>query len=137
MADRRATVTESPFRLEGGLLLIDVELTGPFSTDKLTLAVDTGTAVTTILPEVIDRLGYDIRTAGGRTTVTTAVSQEHGYWRHVDRIEALGITVSDFPVHVFDLHERAGIDGLLGLDFLLPLIVEFRFPEGLIRAHSG
>lgn len=126
---------EIPFRFEHGLLLVDARLWGPTATRDLVLAVDTGTSVTTFLPEVMERAGYSIRTAAGLTTVTTALGREQGYWRHIDRFEALGVQMTDFAVNVFDLHERAGIDGLLGLNFFLPLNVEFRFPEQLIRIH--
>ncbi len=126
---------EIPFRFEHSLLLVEARLWGPTAMRDLVLAVDTGTSVTTFLPEVMDRAGYSIRTAAGLTTVTTALGREQGYWRQVDRIEALGVQMTDFAVNVFDLHERAGIDGLLGLNFFLSLNVEFRFPEQVIRIH--
>ena len=42
----------------------------------------------------------------------------------------LGFTVSNFPIHVFDLPEGFGIDGLVGLSFLRQFNVEIRLTEG-------
>ncbi|HWO18863.1 MAG TPA: hypothetical protein VNO30_08805 [Kofleriaceae bacterium] len=71
-----------------------------------------------------------------RTSVTTAIGQEHGYLLKVARLEALGITLTAFPVHVFDLAERYGIEGLVGLNLLRKLNYEIRSEEGRILVEE-
>ena len=48
----------------------------------------------------------------------------------ISRFWALGFAVSDFRVHVFDLPDGFGIDGLVGLSFLRQFNVELRLAEG-------
>jgi len=50
------------------------------------------------------------------------------------RFAALGFTTKDFRVHVHDLPEGIGIDGLLGLSFLKQFNYEIRSAEGRILA---
>jgi hypothetical protein len=50
----------------------------------------------------------------------------------LSRFTSLGFTLSDFPVNVFDLADRYGFDGLLGLNFLNQFNYEIRSEEGRI-----
>jgi hypothetical protein len=69
---------------------------------------------------VIDDLGNSPRQGPGHhiTSVRSAIGKETGYMLRVERFESLGFGFADFPVHVHDLPEGIGIDGLLGLRFL-------------------
>src|SRR6185436_7553397 len=82
------------------------------------LAVDTGSAHTVIAAGLIDDLGYSPLQGDQIATVRTAVGKEQGYLLRVSRFWALGFTVSNFHIHVFDLPDGFGIDGLVGLSFL-------------------
>lgn len=53
-----------------------------------------------------------------------------GYLLRISRFWALGFAVSDFPVHVFDLPDGFGIDGLVGLSFLRQFNIELKMAEG-------
>jgi hypothetical protein len=64
--------------------------------------------------------------------MTSAIGKEHGYILQVRRFAALGVAREDFRVHVFDLPDRYGIDGLIGLSFLRALNVELRFGDDKI-----
>ena len=55
-----------------------------------------------------------------------------GYMLRVTRFTSFGFTFSDFAVHVHDLPEGIGIDGLLGLSFLRHFNYEVRSQEGRI-----
>lgn len=48
----------------------------------------------------------------------------------MSRFEALGFAFADFPLHVFDLADGVGIDGLIGLSFLR----QFNY---LVRSREG
>lgn len=51
------------------------------------------------------------------------------------RFSALGFTVPDFRIHVFDLAAGYGIDGLIGLSFLRQFNYDVRSADGLIRVE--
>jgi hypothetical protein len=67
---------------------------------------------------VIDDLGYSPLQGEAITSLRSAIGKESGYMLRVARFTSLGFTFSDFLVHVHDLPEGIGIDGLLGLTFL-------------------
>ena len=85
---------------------------------------------------MIDEIGYSARDGMAQTSVTTAIGQEHGYLLKVARLEALGVTVTAFPVNVFDLADRYEIEGLIGLNFLRKLNYEIRSEEGRILVEE-
>jgi predicted aspartyl protease len=96
----------------------------------VSLAVDTGSAHTVIAEGIIDDLGYSPRQGEAIATVRTAVGKEQGYLLRVSRFWALGFSVSDFRLHVFDLPDGFGIDGVVGLSFLRQFNIELRLAEG-------
>ena len=54
------------------------------------LVLDTGAAATTLVPEVIERIGYTQRDSFKKAKVHTAVSEENGYWIRVAEFTVLG-----------------------------------------------
>jgi predicted aspartyl protease len=118
------------FDPKSDLIIVKARVWGPTGKTPASLAVDTGSAHTVIAASLIDDLGYSPRQGEEITTVRTAVGKEHGYVMRVSRFWTLGFAVSDFPVHVFDLPDGFGIDGLVGLSFLRQFKVEIRLAEG-------
>ena len=118
------------FDPERDLIIVKARVWGPGGDTRASLALDTGSAHSVIAAGIIDDLGYSPRQGEAITTVRTAVGKEHGYVLRVARFWTLGFTVSDFPVHVFDLPDGFGIDGLVGLSFLRQFNVEIRLAEG-------
>jgi predicted aspartyl protease len=112
------------------LIIVKAHIWGPGGKTPASLALDTGSAHTVIAAGLVDDLGYSPRQGEEITTVRTAVGKEHGYVMRVSRFWALGFTVSSFPVHVFDLPDGFGIDGLVGLSFLRQFNIEIRLAEG-------
>ena len=96
----------------------------------LNLALDTGSSETVIRASAADDLGYGARDGEATTTVRSALGKEHGYTLRVARFAALGYTIPEFRLHVFDLAEGFGIDGLLGLSFLRQFNYTVRSEEG-------
>lgn len=114
----------SPFNFLGELIVVEVRLRGPRSVSVRNL-VDTGAAATTLLPEVIDDLGYSARNGKKPSRVHSAIGEELGYSLYVAEFSALGVTTPNFMVNVFDFgHE--GFDGLLGMNFLRHFNFEVR-----------
>jgi hypothetical protein len=105
---------------------------GPLGRAQVRFALDTGSAETTIIPDILDRLGYNPRQGEAITIMRSAVSAEPGYLTRVSRLRALGHEFADFRVHAHDLPEGFNIDGLLGLSFLRLFNYEIRSAEGRI-----
>ena len=98
----------------------------------LRLAFDTGSSETLVMPEHVDALGYSPRQGEAITVIRSAIGDEQGYMLRVARFRALGFTVPDFRLHVHDLPEGYGIDGIIGLSFLRQFNYEIRSAEGRI-----
>jgi predicted aspartyl protease len=126
-------VTVTLFDRDLDLIIVGATLWGPSGERaELKLALDTGSSETLLMPEVTDALGYSARQGDQLTVIRSAIGSERGYMLRVVRFAALGFTVPDFRVHVHDLPEGFGIDGLLGLSFLRNLNYEIRSGEGRI-----
>lgn len=106
-----------PFVRMGELILVDAKLSGPRGEGEYQLVLDTGAAATTLLPEIVEELGYTARDGIRPKTMHSALSEEAGYTLKVAELSVLGVTTPDFEVHVFDL-DHQGFDGLLGMNFL-------------------
>jgi len=103
---------------ERGLLVVTAHVTGPRDAKVIHLALDTGASETLIKPEVLALVGYDAEHAFRTTTITSAIGVEPGYLLRVERLWALGFTVTNHVVHAHELPHQYDIDGLLGLRFL-------------------
>lgn len=114
-----------PFQFLGELIVVEVRLRGPRSESVRNLVLDTGAAATTLIPEVIDDLGYSARNGNKLSKVHSAIAEEHGYSLNLAEFSALGVTTPNFMVNVFDL-DHEGFDGLLGMNFLRHFNFEVR-----------
>jgi predicted aspartyl protease len=125
---------ETPFVIDGDLIIVEALVTGPRGEVPGRFVLDTGAAVTTMIPELADRIGYSPRDGFRRTWVHTAVGKEEGYVLRVATLEVLGFPMMGFPINVFDLG-HGDIDGLLGMNFLRELNLEIRPRESRILAE--
>ena len=117
-----------PFDARQGLIVVRAELSGPSGTAILRLALDTGATSSVINVGLLVALGYDPSLSPERIQVTTGSGVEFAPRLTVERVNALGQQRTDFPVPGHTLPPSAGVDGLLGLDFMreCQLIVDFR-----------
>lgn len=127
---------ETPFDPDAELIVVNATIRGPRGSTVARMAIDTGSAATVIVPDVLDEIGYSARDGSARTSVTTAVGQEHGFLLKVEEFEALGFTLSAFRVNVFELANSYGIEGLIGLNFLERFNYEIRSAEGRILVEK-
>ena len=127
---------ETRFDPDAELIVVNATIRGPRGSAVVRLAIDTGSAATVIVPDVLDEIGYSARDGTARTSVTTAVGKEHGFLLKVAEFEALGFTLTGFPVNVFELANRYGIEGLIGLNFLERFNYEIRSGEGRILVEK-
>ena len=113
-------------------------LLGRLGERLLNLALDTGSSETVLIPSVLDDVGYSLRDGEASTVIRSVVGQEPGYLARVARLSALGHSFPNFRVHVHDLPEGYGIDGLLGLSYLRHFNYEIRSAEGrILTARIG
>jgi clan AA aspartic protease (TIGR02281 family) len=108
-------------------VVVDATVTGPAGKCDVKLVLDTGASATTLIPEVASKIGYGPQDGYRDATVHTAIGREYGYWLHVLELDAVGVTTSDFALMVFPL--EAGVDGLLGMNFLRYFNFEIRPAE--------
>lgn len=120
------------------LIIVPGRIWGPRGAGpRLNMVLDTGSAETVIVPEVLDELGYSARAADRITVMRSAVGREEGYLIHVERFGCPGFQFSDFQIHAHDLPEGWGIHGLLGLTFLRHFNCELRIGEGRIAVDRA
>ena len=130
------TVTELE-RDAQGIIVVWARIGGPNGSRDVQLALDTGAAMTLVVPEVLDRLGYSARDGDKITSISTAnADPEQGYRLRVRHFEALGFEFHNFRIHAHDLPDY-GIDGLLGMDFLEKFDFEVCMSERVIRVASA
>ena len=117
-----------PFDSQQGLIVVRAELFGPDGSAVLRLALDTGATSTVVSVGMLVAIGYDPALVSDRVQVTTGSGIEFAPRVILDGVVALGQERSGFPVLGHTLPPSAGVDGLLGLDFLRGqmLTVDFR-----------
>lgn len=106
------------FDPQQGLIIVRAELWGPTGSGVLRLALDTGATSTVVNIGMLVAIGYDPALAADRVQVTTGSSIEFAPRVVLEKIVAVGHARSGFPVLGHTLPPSAGVDGLLGLDFL-------------------
>jgi len=116
------------FDPEGRAILVEARLTGPSGKGGFRLVLDTGATFTIISWRAAIALGYDPSAASEKQEITTASGVEHVPRIVVENVQALGLERPGFPVLCHTLPPSAGVDGLLGLDFLRGrrLVLDFR-----------
>lgn len=114
------------------LIIVHATIWGPRGHKGLRLAFDTAATQTHVIPEFLDEIGYGPQFGDRITSITSAIGDEPGYMMPVTRFSALGFTQTNFRIHVHDLPETLGIQGLLGLSFLQQFNYEIRSAEGRV-----
>ena len=125
-------MTTTEFDPTKKMIVVEAAVWGPGGKAPLRLVLDTGSWQTLIVPDIMDDLGFNPRDGQVITGVYSAIGKEQGYMIGVPRFSALGFTLADFSVHVFELADRYGIDGLLGLSFLQRYDYQVLSRKGLI-----
>lgn len=122
-----------PFDAQQGLVIVRATVEGPAGTGVLRLALDTGATGTLINVGMLVVLGYDPALVSERIQVTTGSSIEFVPRITLSKIAALEQERTHFPVLCHTLPPSAGIDGLLGLDFVRGQTLTIDFRSGIIQ----
>jgi hypothetical protein len=125
------------FRPGGKLIIIHPWIWGQLGDRISRMALDPAATLTLVVPELLYSLGYSPRDGERITEVTTVINVQRGFDLRVQRFRDLGFEFTDFLVHVQDLHRKAGIEGLLGLNFLNHFNYEVRSRDGLIHVWKA
>lgn len=120
------------FNPERGLVVVFAELFGPSGSAVLRLAIDTGATATLINVGHLVAVGYDPALARDRVQVTTGSGVEFTPKVPITSLKTLGRERAPFTVLSHTLPPSAGIDGLLGLDFLRSEVLTIDFRQGTI-----
>lgn len=107
-----------PFDPQEGLIVVPAELWGPSGSVVLRLALDTGATSTVINVGMLVAIGYDPALTPDRVQVTTGSGVEFAPRITLQRFAALSQQRREFAVLGHTLPPSAGVDGLLGLDFV-------------------
>jgi predicted aspartyl protease len=119
--------SETSFDLDGDLIFVDAIVVGPTDRASIQLLLDTGSVLTTLVPSIAQAIGYSVATSIRPTVTRTATANEHGYLVQLVELSTLGVTVPAVHANVADL--GYGVDGVLGMSFLLDYNVEIRTAE--------
>lgn len=121
-----------PFDPASRAIVVPVTLWGPKGSVQLRLVLDTGAAGTAVREDGLRYVGYDPAGAMEQVHIVTAGGVERAPRVQVQKLRALGHARAPYPVVCHTLPPEAGVDGVLGLDFMrgLRLVVDFR--EGVV-----
>jgi predicted aspartyl protease len=125
---------ETSFELDGDLIVVDAVVVGPTGRANVQLVLDTGAVLTTLVPSIAETIGYSLATSLKPTVMRTAAAEERGYLVRLVEISTLGVTLPGVHADVADLGH--GIDGVLGMNFLLDFNVEIRPAERRILVEK-
>ncbi len=115
-----------------GLIVVWTELHGPSAEVGLNLALDTGASQTMVNVIPLTLAGYLPGAAMEHVEITTGSGGVYAPRFPVLRVSALGHEKAEFPVLAHTLPPSAGIDGLLGLDFMQDRVLRVDFRRSLV-----
>jgi predicted aspartyl protease len=120
------------FRSRQGLVVIPMEIFGPSGSTVLRVALDTGAVYTVASREMLMAIGYEPDLVRDRIQITTGSGLAAAPKILVQQLDALSQSRFSFPVLAYTLPSGAGVDGLLGLDFLRHRQLTIDFQSGEI-----
>lgn len=115
-----------------GLIVVRAELHGPSAEVGLNLALDTGASQTMVNVLPLTLAGCLPGAATEHVEITTGSGVAYAPRLPVFRISTLGHEKTEFLVLAHTLPPSAGIDGLLGLDFMQDRVLRVAFRRSLV-----
>jgi hypothetical protein len=120
------------FNPTADLVIVRAELEGPNGVRAVNLALDTAADGVLIHSDHLIALGYDPLQSKKRYRIITSSGHDWACEVGVSGLTCLGHTKRPFPVTCYALNVAAGVDGLLGLDFLRGHVLTLDFVTGRI-----
>lgn len=104
-----------PLHQRGNNFLVDAK---PANAGTVRLLIDTGASLTMLAPDVIRRRGISYTDTGTSRVFNTANGRVRAPIYILDVLKVGGWQVEQLEIGVLDMGKGAGIDGLLGMNFL-------------------
>jgi len=120
------------FQPRSGPILIKAEVSGPTGATNITLLLDTGATTTSLSIAILRYVGYEPSASTDRITLTAGFGRATVPRLMLNRLTALGRHAIGLRVVAHDLPPEAGVDGLLGLDFVRDQALTIDFRAGRI-----
>jgi len=121
-----------PFNPNRGLIVAAVPIEGPSGSVTARLALDTGATRTVIDDRILQSVSCDPAAFGTPVRIVTGSGTTVAAPREVTRFSALDFERTGFRVLAHRLPPSAGVDGVLGLDFLRGTLLQVDFRSGVI-----
>jgi predicted aspartyl protease len=122
-----------PFLATRGPLIVEASISGPLGQADLRLILDTGATTSLIRSTLLVAIGYDPDASTDRVNVAMGNGIEVVPRIVLNRLSSLGRHQLAWPVLAHSLPPAAGIDGLLGLDFLRGAVLTIDFRNSQIE----
>jgi clan AA aspartic protease (TIGR02281 family) len=134
--DAAAEVAGIPLHRSGNHFIVDAR---SVDGQRIRLLIDTGASLTIFTPDVLDQRGIRYRDTGRTSVFATANGPVRAPVYRLDSLSVGDWYVNDLEVGVLDLGSGAGVDGLLGMNFLKHFQFFIDQNEALLRlsANSG
>lgn len=116
------------------LIIVDMAIEGPDGRKLriLPAAFDTGASFTIMPSDVAVSLGYDLTRVTRRVRIVTGSGVEYASVIIVQKLTAIGESITNIEVLCHDLPEDSKVDGLLGLNFLRHFDIDISFSKGIV-----
>lgn len=111
---------------------VKVSILGPLTIGRFTFSLDTGSTRSSIRPNCLERLGYDLTKEVGGINVRGVTGIGYAKTYTVSSLTALGQTKANVLLIAQDYPKSVTVDGLLGLDFFRGNVLALDFHQGTI-----
>ena len=119
--------------IEYGIIIVVGRLFGPDGAQKITLILDTGASTTTLRASALTEVGIDLSMSKERRQVDTMAGPVVEGVIEVPRLRIFGQERAPLEVIFTDRPFPYRVDGVLGINFLLPYRLCIDFPAGWIE----
>lgn len=119
--------------VEYGVIIVAGRLFGPDGAQKITLILDTGASTTTLRASALIEVGIDLSASKERQQVDTMAGPVVEGVIEVPRLRIFGRERAPLEVIFTERPFPYRVDGVLGINFLLPYRLCIDFPAGWIE----
>jgi aspartyl protease family protein len=113
-------------------IIVSADVVGRTEVATVKLLLDTGASHSILSEAVLVELDYDPRNEGEPTTLTTGSAPAPALRLVIEGLAAMGRYRTNFSVVCYDLPPDAGVDGVIGLDFLRDHVLTLDFVNGIL-----
>lgn len=123
------------FDLKHPLVTVWAQVSGPISTYRAKMAIDTGASKTLIRPDVFKLCGYDLEFHNESNRIVTVGGLIPVIEVCLTKFRCLEIESRNFRVCCYENLSHLPFDGLLGLDFFKNTKLQIDFKKGIIELN--